>query len=359
MGLSKSAMKHSTNIPSDKPFIIGMWLLGLLYVSMIIMLVVADFLYLSKSPVGKTGLISHNGGVVSLDWLKDQSSNTLTITAVSGEKETFSINREDEFAIIDGRETLVQKKDSVIVENGDTVRKGARLTMAELSGTDALMNVFYSPEIRYSTVISLLSCSLSAIMSLWVAIPIGYIMSRFEFPGKKMVDGILDIPIVLPPLVIGISLLALFNFAPFSWMSQWVVFEIPAIILAQFMVACAFAVRTLRVTFDRIPVRYENVAMTLGCNRAQAFFSVILPQARYGITAALTLAWARALGEFGPILVFAGSTSFRTEVLPTSVFLELQAGSLKGALVISLLMIVIASVVLIIARMLGMREESK
>ena len=120
--------------------------------------------------------------------------------------------------------------------------------------------------------------------------------------------------------------------------------------------AAAFAVRTMRVTFDRIPQRYENVALTLGCNRSRAFWMVIMPQARYGVLAAGTLAWARALGEFGPILVFAGSTRMRTEVLPTSVFLEMQAGSLKGMLAISLLMIFTAAVVLIVARLFGMKK---
>ena len=184
-------------------------------------------------------------------------------------------------------------------------------------------------------------------------------MSRYDFPGKKFIDGLLDIPIVLPPLVVGISLLALFRIPPFAYLSSWVVFEIPALILAQFMVACAFAVRTLRVTFDRIPERYEKVAMTLGASRGKAFFMVVLPQAHFGIVTALTLAWARSLGEFGPILVFAGSTSFKTEVLPTSVFLELQSGSLKGPLVVSLIMIVISTVVLVSARMLGMRKETE
>jgi molybdate transport system permease protein len=204
--------------------------------------------------------------------------------------------------------------------------------------------------------LSLVSCTISTVLSLWVAIPIGYLMSRFNFRGKRWVDAILDVPIVLPPLVIGISLLVLFNYAPFKWIGHYVVFEIPAVILAQFMVACAFAVRTMRVSFDQIPQRYEHVALTLGCNRSMAFWKVILPQARYGILAAGTLAWARALGEFGPILVFAGSSRMRTEVLPTSVYLELQAGNLPGMLAISLIMIVAAAAVLVLARLLGMES---
>ena len=160
---------------------------------------------------------------------------------------------------------------------------------------------------------------------------------------------------MLPPIVIGVSLLILFNFPPFSWASSMVVFEIPAVILAQFTTAAAFAVRTMRVVFDQIPIRFEEVAMTLGCSRRQAFWEVVLPQARWGVLAAGSLAWARSLGEFGPILVFAGATRLRTEVLSTSVYLELQAGNLKGMLAVSLIMIAAASVVLVLARFLGGR----
>ena len=215
-----------------------------------------------------------------------------------------------------------------------------------------------SPEIRYSIRLSLISCSLTALISLWVAVPIGYLMSRHKFRGHNLVDAILDIPIVLPPLVIGLSLLILFM-TPFGKAIESVVdvtYAIPGVILAQFMVACAFAVRTMRVTFDQIPTRYERVALTLGCNLRQAFWMVLMPQTRRGLVAAGTVAWARSLGEFGPILVFAGATPHRTEVLPTTVFLEMQAGKTEGMLAVSIIMIALAAMVLIVARILGLRR---
>ncbi|MGA1014749.1 MAG: ABC transporter permease [Limisphaerales bacterium] len=232
------------------------------------------------------------------------------------------------------------------------------MVLADFAYTDleSLKRTLSEPEIQYSLKLSLLSCTLSTLMSLVVAVPIGYIMSRFTFRGQSVVDAILDIPIVLPPLVVGISLLVLFNYPPFHWLSRWVVFEVPAVVLAQFMVACAFAVRTMRVSFDQIPVRFEQVALTLGCNRSQAFWQVVFPQSRRGLLAAGTLAWARSLGEFGPILVFAGSTRMRTEVLPTSVYLEMQSGDLKGMLSVSILMIALSAAVLILARALGMQR---
>jgi molybdate transport system permease protein len=127
---------------------------------------------------------------------------------------------------------------------------------------------------------------------------------------------------------------------------------VPAVILAQFAVVSAFAVRTLRATFDEISPRQEQVALTLGCRRSQAFWLVVLPEARYGLLSAATLAWARALGEFGPVLIFAGTTRRRTEVLPVSVYLELTIGHVEEAVAVSVVMIAVALMVLISVRAL-------
>lgn len=210
-------------------------------------------------------------------------------------------------------------------------------------------------EIQYAVWLSLVSCCISAILSLWVAIPIGYLLSRVDFRGKNLIDAILDVPIFLPPLVIGLSLLILFQVPALSAFNDRfpIVFHTPAVVIAQFAVASAFAVRTMRHTFDSISPRVEEVALTLGCRRSQAFFEVVMPQAWRGVLTAGTLAWARSLGEFGPILVFAGSTRKRTEVLPVSVHLELSIGNIEGAVGVSLLMVVIAIVVLIVVRALG------
>lgn len=213
------------------------------------------------------------------------------------------------------------------------------------------------PEIQYSIKLSLISCTITAILSLWVAVPIGYLLSRRNFVGRNLIDAILDIPIVLPPLVVGISLLILFQFFPIG-LRQAVVYKIPAVILAQFMVACAFAVRTMRATFDQIDDRREQVALTLGCSRVQAFSRVVLPESARGMLTAGTLAWSRALGEFGPLLVFAGTTRNKTEVLSSTVFLELSIGNLQAAVAVSLIMVFAAVTVLIIARVSGTRTLS-
>lgn len=220
------------------------------------------------------------------------------------------------------------------------------------------------PEIRYSITLSLISCSLSAFISLFVAVPIGWLLSRFRFPGRTVLDVILDIPIVLPPLVVGLSLLILFQFWPLTAripfigesLNQMVVYQIPAVILAQFSVAAAFAVRTMKATFDEINPRCEQVALTLGCSRMQAFFMVALPESGRGMLTAFTLAWARSLGEFGPLLIFAGATRNKTEVLSTTVFLELSIGDLEAAVAVSLIMVFAAIIVLLITRIWGAKD---
>jgi molybdate transport system permease protein len=236
------------------------------------------------------------------------------------------------------------------------------MQVADLAFTspDHILQALASREIRYAIWLSLISCSITAILSLWVAVPLGYLLSRFHFPGKALLDAILDIPIVLPPLVIGLSLLILFQTAPGRALQKYlpITYAIPSVILAQFSVACAFAVRTMRVTFDQISPRQEDVARTLGCSRSQAFWFVVLPEARRGIVTAATLAWARSLGEFGPILIFSGATRLRTEVLPTTVFLELSVGRIEAAVAVSLLMVFAAVVVLLIVRVYGLDASS-
>lgn len=224
------------------------------------------------------------------------------------------------------------------------------------------VNALGKREIQASVVLTLKTCTLAAILSVWVGTPLGYLLSRYRFPGRWMIDTIIDIPIVLPPLVLGLSLLILFNLPINGWkLEDWlqnelqfpVTYQWPAVVLAQFSVASAFAARTMRVTFDQINPRAEDVARTLGCTRSQAFMRVAMPQAWRGIMTAFTIAWARSLGEFGPILIFAGTTRMRTEVLSSTVFLELTVGNLEAAVAVSLLMVLIASVILLLLRYFG------
>ena len=223
-----------------------------------------------------------------------------------------------------------------------------------------------SDDIRYAIQLSLISCTVTTVLSLWIAVPIGYLMSHYDFRGKNLLDAMLDIPIVLPPLVVGLGLLILFTTGigrAFEESMQAITghrftYDIPGVILAQFMVACAFAVRTMRATFDAIDPRLEEVALTLGCSKSQAFWRVVFPECTRGMIVAATLAWARSLGEFGPLLVFAGATRGKTEVLPTTVFLELSVGNIEAAVAVSMIMILAAVAVLAIVRVAGRYDRA-
>jgi len=215
------------------------------------------------------------------------------------------------------------------------------------------------PHIRFAIRLSLLSASATTILAMWVAVPLGYLLSRTRFRGKAIVETLLDVPILLPPLVIGLSLLILFQL-PVGQAVEKVVpvtYHIPAVILAQFTVATAFAVRTMRLAFDQIDSRAEQVALTLGCTRSQAFWRVTVPAARRGMVAAATLAWARAIGEFGPVQIFAGATPMKTIVLPTAVYFEAQLGRLSAALAVSLVMVAVSIGALVLTRLLGLRDR--
>jgi molybdate transport system permease protein len=220
-----------------------------------------------------------------------------------------------------------------------------------------LMRALGSREIRHAIWLSLATCTVSAVLSVFLAVPVGYLLARGKFRGRVWLDAALDIPILLPPMVVGLCLLILFQ----TRMGRAVEAVIPftyavaGVVLAQLVIGAAFAVRTMRGTFEQLSARPEEVAMTLGCSRARAIWLVTLPAARRGMFAAGSIAWARSLGEFGPVLVFAGATRMKTEVLPTTIWLELSAGNLEAAIAVSLMMVVLAVIVLAAMRMMGER----
>ena len=176
---------------------------------------------------------------------------------------------------------------------------------------DHLLSALNSPQIRYAIMLSLISCTMTAILSLWVGVPMGYLFARTNFRGKTASTHFLTCRSCLPPLVIGLSLLILFQ----SWPGRFfqenvfaVTFQVPSVILAQFSVSAAFAVRTMRVTFEQISPRTEQVALTLGCTRAQAFWRSRLARSAARPVDGGNPVVGAALGEFGPILIFAGAT---------------------------------------------------
>lgn len=243
---------------------------------------------------------------------------------------------------------------------------------------------------RFSMALSLVTCTISSILATWFAIPIGYLLARvntasisrrfaihpwrrrFALLGRNLIETLFDVPVVMPPLVVGLSLLVLFQTSGGQWIDvqfarlmsaigfpgiQGITYEIPAIVLAQFVVATAFAIRIMRAAFEQIDQEPEAVALVMGATRSQAFTSVALPQVWKGVVNGITIAWAVSLGEFGPILIFAGTARMKTEVLSTNVFLNFSIGNLRAAVAGAIIMLTLAGAILVTTRLVTSMPE--
>jgi molybdate transport system permease protein len=222
---------------------------------------------------------------------------------------------------------------------------------------DAVLAALRSPEIRYAIRLSLITSGITLFLVVCVSVPIGYALSRYRFPGSVVLDAIVDLPIVLPPVVVGVSLLVFFRTAVGQGIESvpWLrfVYEPKGIVLCQFVMSASYGIRASKAAFDGVDRRLEALALTLGCTHGQAFRWVALPMARGGLAAGAVMAWARAVGIFGPLMVFTGAVRMKTEVMPTTVYLELSIGQVEPALAVSMLMLAIAMVALVLIHALG------
>jgi molybdate transport system permease protein len=226
---------------------------------------------------------------------------------------------------------------------------------------DTFVSALFSKEILYAIRLSLMTATIAAVIAMLIAVPVAHTISRARFPGKDIVDSLLDLPIVISPVALGAALLVFFNTPLGSAIDNNVlkfVFSVPGIVLAQVTVISALAVRLLKSTFDSIDPRYEQVARTLGCSRPAAFFRVTLPLARDGLIASGILTWARAVGEFGATVMLAGATAMKTETLPTAIYLSLASADVEKAIAVIFVLILIAIIALLVIRkIIGRRQR--
>lgn len=212
-----------------------------------------------------------------------------------------------------------------------------------------IWEVLHSPPILAAIRLSIITTVITLLIVILFSVPMGYALSRYRFPGHLLADTIVDLPIVLPPLVIGVFLLVFFQTGIGKWIENYglkFVYSVNGIILCQFLVSASYGIRASKVAFDAVDSRLENVALTLGCGTAQVFRRVTLPLARNGIITGAILAWARAVGIFGPLVVFVGAVRMKTEVMPTTVYLELSIGRIEIALAVALVMLGMATIAL-------------
>ncbi len=213
-----------------------------------------------------------------------------------------------------------------------------------------IFGVLLSPEITHAIFLSLTTATVSSAVALGIGVPSAYFLARREFPGKSLVDALLDIPVFISPIAIGAMLLVAFSSGQGRWLQEHfgeIVFEVPGVVVAQATIVTALAIRLMKATFEGIPVRYEKVARSLGCTEWMAFRKVALPLSRSGLLASAILVWARAIGEFGATVTLAGATERKTATIPTSIYLGFSSADVDRALTLVVILILIATLSLV------------
>jgi molybdate transport system permease protein len=238
---------------------------------------------------------------------------------------------------------------------------GIVVSMLTYTDWNTFVTALVSKEILFAIRLSVTTATIAAVISLLIAVPVAHTISRTRFPGKDIVDSLLDLPIVISPVALGAALLVFFNTPLGAAINNNVlrfVFSVPGIVLAQITVISALAVRLLKSTFDSIDPRYEQVARTLGCSQPEAFFRVTLPLARDGLIASAILTWARAVGEFGATVMLAGATAMKTETLPTAIYLSLASADVGKAIAVVFVLVILAvAALLVIRKLIGRRYQ--
>jgi molybdate transport system permease protein len=195
--------------------------------------------------------------------------------------------------------------------------------------------------------LSLTTATTATLVCLVLGVPLAWLLARAEFRGRRLVRALVTVPLVLPPVVGGIALLATFGrtgvlgepmFEAFGWQ---VTFTTAAVVIAQAFVALPFLVLSVEGALRSADPRYDEVAASLGASRWWTFVRVTLPLAAPGIASGAVLAWARALGEFGATITFAGNLEGVSRTMPLEVYTTWQTDA-PGAIVVSLLLLAVS-----------------
>ena len=219
---------------------------------------------------------------------------------------------------------------------------------------DVLGDAAVRTALRVSLVVSLGA----SVVALALGLPLAWVLARVDFPGRRLIRAVALVPLVLPPVVGGVALLLAFGRRGLlgQWLDDWFGVRLPfttaGAVLAGAFVAMPFVVVSAEAAFRNLDRRYEEAARTLGASRWTVFRRVTVPLTAPALAAAAALAWARALGEFGATITFAGNTPGRTSTVPIQVYLLLESGRLESAVVLSLVLLVVSIVILV-----GLRDR--
>jgi molybdate transport system permease protein len=216
---------------------------------------------------------------------------------------------------------------------------------AALSGTDATQ----------ALTLSLWTATVSTAISMLIGVPLAWVLARSSFPGQRLLRALVTLPLVLPPVVGGVALLLAFSRTGIvgryldSWFGLTIPFTPLAVVMAETFVAMPFLIITVEGAFRSADQGFEEAAATLGAQRLTVFRRITLPMVAPSLGAGAVLCWARALGEFGATITFAGSFPGQTETMPIAVYYALENDP-DAAIALSLVLLVISVVVLVSLR---------
>lgn len=205
--------------------------------------------------------------------------------------------------------------------------------------------------------LSLATTAASLVVTVALGTPLAFLLARRRFRGASLVETIIDLPIVLPPSVAGLALLLVFGRTgllggPLSVIGVTIPFTTLAVVIAQVFVAAPFFIRSARAGFESVDHDLEDATRVDGGDEGQVFRFITVPLAAPALTAGLVMSWARALGEFGATIMFAGNLGGRTQTLPLVVYSEFQGGDLDGSIAAAAILVVAALGVLLAVRAL-------
>lgn len=219
-----------------------------------------------------------------------------------------------------------------------------------------------TPEARAALLLSIRTTCISLLIIVSVGTPAAYVLARKNFPGKRLLDSLIDIPAVLPPSAAGIALLL--TFGRFGLAGRYlemfgvqITFTTAAVVIAEVFVAAHFYVRQATVGFSQVRRDVEEAARVDGAGSFGVFTKVTVPLAFPALVAGAVMAWARALGEFGATVVFAGSFQGVTQTIPLAIFAEFQS-NLDAAVALSVLVLGFAFTVILVVRFLTADRKS-
>ena len=208
---------------------------------------------------------------------------------------------------------------------------------------------------RQAMIVSLWTTTLTLILVVIFGTPLAYAVARGRFPLRRLVDALIDLPLVLPPAAAGIGLLLFFGKTGFpgGWLNEHglgTAFTPTAVVLSQLFVASPFYVRAAIVAFSGMDHEVEQSAGLDGARRLTIFHKITLPLVRKGLSAGAATCWARAMGEFGATLLFAGNFEGRTQTMPLAIYAGFES-DLNSAIAMSCVLLIVALIVLFLAKL--------